>query len=164
VKHRVHVRAVLVLAALIATASLSACGSGVAAPAASVPNAAGAEAAPGTGVGAAGSSESDAASPAGASSQDAAQADSEAKSLLRTIANEYETHFTEFQAYPEGEQTANGFKVGASGAVTVPEGVAVTAKNTAAGAYGSYCLSATTASGNTFYYDSAGGGLSMTAC
>ena len=78
--------------------------------------------------------------------------ESSLKSDLRTVANEMETYYTDFQVYP----------------TAVPAGAKTSTGNTVtvvSGGVSAFCLSGTNAAvTDTWYYDSDGGGLSKTAC
>jgi len=101
--------------------------------------------------------------------------DASIKSDLRTIANEYETYFTDAQTYPApAEATQAGgaggdVTVGTSGnTVSVSQNNAFTAR---AGDANEFCIQITNAGGtdatNGFFYASADGGLQpagTTAC
>ncbi len=89
------------------------------------------------------------------------------KSDLRTVANEMETYFTDYQVYPAASTLTGTLPqktVGTNGdTVTLSSGndVAVAAVGP-----GGFCLSATSTkvSGKTWYYNSTGGGITSTSC
>jgi len=99
------------------------------------------------------------------------------KSDLRSVANEMESYYTDNQAYPAAiSQDAVTVTVGVAGtpAGFVPAKVKVSDKETTvssallgtgATAGGSYCLTAVNARiDKKWYYNSASGGLTQTAC
>jgi type IV pilus assembly protein PilA len=90
--------------------------------------------------------------------------DAQAKSDLRNAATAQETYLTDNGTYTNvvANLSANGFKKSAD----VTTFAVVSTRGTGAPAAGvdSYCMSATSKSTTTFYYDSAAGGLSTTAC
>jgi type IV pilus assembly protein PilA len=100
--------------------------------------------------------------------------DAQAKSDLRNAATAEETYLTDSGYYTDtlASLESNGFKpspqsgfTAATIKVYTPAGVAVSPAD--ATATGSYCFSTTAASGNTWVYDSAQGGLqptTVTAC
>ena len=91
------------------------------------------------------------------------------KSDLRTVANEMETYFTDFQVYPTVTGSAGSATVGTT-VVKVSSGNTVTSTATGA-ATGTFCLTVTNpqigaGAANTISYDSDKGGLlpKGTAC
>jgi len=92
--------------------------------------------------------------------------DAAVKSDLRNAATAQETYLTENDVYSAqtpvaGDLTGVGFKYSSSAnydANTAAIAVTLTAAN------GTYCMDATAASGNTWKYDSAAGGVSQGAC
>src|SRR4051794_21802123 len=92
--------------------------------------------------------------------------DASIKSDLRTVANEYETYYTDQQTYPTVAD--------ATGSVSIPTTPATVVKLSSGNKFhaiaadgNAYCLQITNDKGTTpaagFYYDSDGGGLSTTA-
>ena len=87
------------------------------------------------------------------------------KSDLRTVANEMETYFTDYQVYPTVTGTAGNATVGTT-VVKVSSGNTVTSSTTGA-ATGTFCLNASNAQvSQTISYDSDQGGVLTkgTAC
>jgi len=86
--------------------------------------------------------------------------DSQAKSDLRNAATAQETYLTDFNVY-----TTSNTNLGTEGWKQSPDVTAFAVISTR-GTTGadSYCMSATSRSTKVFYYDSAGGGVSTTAC
>jgi type IV pilus assembly protein PilA len=85
------------------------------------------------------------------------------KSDLRTVANEMETYFTDFQVYPAVPAASGSVTIG-SDTAKLSTGNTVTAL--AAGNNG-FCLKMTStkvAAATIWYYDSLNGGVSNTAC
>ena len=90
--------------------------------------------------------------------------DAAVKSDLRNAATAEETYLTENSVYTAADTdlTAKGFKYSDAGNYAVsPAKIAITLA-TPAGS--SYCLTATSKSTNVFYYNSATGGFTTTAC
>jgi prepilin-type N-terminal cleavage/methylation domain-containing protein len=78
------------------------------------------------------------------------------KSDLRTVANEMETYFTDFQVYPAVPAATGSVTIGSD---TAKLSTGNTVQATGAGQNG-FCLKATsTKTSNVYYYDSQSGGL-----
>jgi type II secretion system protein G len=89
--------------------------------------------------------------------------DASEKSDLRTVANEFETYYTDHNAYPALSQAANSRTV-VLGTSPDTTNVTVSSGNTieleTGQAAGTYCLKASNSKGTTdWYYDSDQGGL-----
>jgi len=85
------------------------------------------------------------------------------KSDLRTVANEMETYYTDSQTYPTVAAAVGSANVGGT-TVTLSKNNSVNTVSTPAN--GKYCLKGANSdtSITVWYYNSAGGGLSKTAC
>ncbi|WP_460461558.1 type IV pilin protein, partial [Angustibacter peucedani] len=89
--------------------------------------------------------------------------DTSIKSDLRSVANEFETYYTDNQAYPTALTDIPDVKLTTGNSVTIKSGAGVAA--------GTFCVQITNPKGtdttNGFYYDSDKGGLQAkgtTAC
>jgi type IV pilus assembly protein PilA len=83
------------------------------------------------------------------------------KSDLRTVANEMETYFTDFQVYPAPANGTGTMVIGAD-TVTLSSGNTISVKSAGAN---SFCLNATSSKTSaTWHYDSANGGVLINAC
>jgi type II secretion system protein G len=87
--------------------------------------------------------------------------DASMKSDLRTVANEFETYYTDHNAYPAFTQSGRTLTLGTAPDTTL---VTVSSNNTIEAqtgqAAGTYCLKASNSAGTTdWYYDSDQGGL-----
>jgi type IV pilus assembly protein PilA len=92
--------------------------------------------------------------------------DAQAKSDARNLATLEETYLTDYNTYKTtGDATTAPLNAKRSSNVTAL--VAITrdvAGQTGTDKNGSYCITASSASGKDFYYDSAVGGFTSTAC
>ena len=89
--------------------------------------------------------------------------DAEVKSDLRNAATAEETYLNDFFRYTNDptELVNEGWKPSSGNTSLL---VISLTNNTVNDAAGSYCVSETSRSGKTWYYNSAGGGVSATAC
>jgi type IV pilus assembly protein PilA len=97
--------------------------------------------------------------------------DAQAKSDARNAATMEESYLTDYNVYVAGDPTttlaAQGFKKSGnvtSVTVSTYDASGANKLTTGAGNSGSYCIDALSASGKHFYYNSATGGLTNTAC